>query len=379
MLFARTSSLLLLALVGASVWTAGCAAADDAESGAAGSAIESSSERLFRFRDAQNEGTWLFRIQEAGGSIAGHMVLAATATNGQGLAPGSIDGAVGRDGTYWMTWKFPDVGKGPARPTTFEGKLESNGDLKGTMTSEGEAPKPLRLSSLRRGTLDRNAPLMAQTREDTMVDACKVQVTGVELFALPKVEVEHAVNAKLRAARDGAAALCSSDVESVSGGPFVGVLRKDVFTWSSGLSVVAGDRERREEGARVNVSLEDGSDLALFGDVLEPGRETALADEIQKVIDALPANHFVGRPPGEVAPASDPAESMRADLKAAMRTAAERHELGALFLLVETGISFATKGFEHPRVSSVVVPYEKLRSSMASRGRARSVWETAAP
>jgi hypothetical protein len=314
------------------------------------SAIERSERTAGAYRMASGEGNFLIRLTRTGNAVEGRALIE-TGNEGPGAPIMPVKGTVKSDGTHELTITFRLKGESLV-PLIV--KPEGD-DLLGTI-GEANDRQPARLARIKS---DLEVPVVARFQDQAKIGSCELQMSGVELFGMRNATLESKLNDTFRRLADEGRDKCRE--EGVSGSVYLGALTKEVITYSSGLTVFgANDRVDNIVGARVNLSLVDGSTIGLWGDVLVPGKQSELGALIAARIDETPER------------------AMPADKKPVFKDLMARRlaagELEGDFFLGTSGVSFGVKDSPMVQVRAIMVPYEKLRPILAPNGKARSAW-----
>jgi hypothetical protein len=181
---------------------------------------------------------------------------------------------------------------GTTRTGAFRGTVGDDGKIAGTWSDPtGARALPFALEPIARSanalaykkTLGYSLPVVGS---DTGGEVCKGTVTYLELFGLADERVERALNARLAPNEDVRPPQTCDHGREVGGSYALarnadGVLSVSLSWWTAD-SLAA---HPSADEAAVNVFLSDGRPLSLFGDVLEPGTEDALARALRPLVD----------------------------------------------------------------------------------------------
>lgn len=322
---------------------------------------------VYRMRSA-HAPDWVLRLSLRGDRIEGHAVAYVSVRESSNAQTGSVTGTVDALGSIRLEIQPPEpwappLYASPDGPAVFTGVVTAWG-LEGTLTYRSESERVF-VSPVPRGTFDETgAPLAAPFRAVSSDASCAVDVGAVEFFSLANETLEHKLNGHAARIAADAPLLCATGVDAVSGGVRVTLLRRDVVSLASVFTILHADQfttVARPE--RKTFDLSTGDELALFGDVLRPGSEAALAASLQTAIDRIRADVLD--------------DEDRAALRAHVTAALADGRLAKRFGLSEDGLVFdVMPEFSHPHITALRVGFDTIRGALAPNGRASSAWNT---
>jgi len=244
--------------------------------------------------------------------------------------------------------------------------LGPDGALTGTWTdAKGNKPSPFRAAPVHPDLSPTTVTVFKKAirftkpvdRADAAAGVCKASVEYAEVFGL-KPEVEAKINPKLAPGKDELPdATCDHGVDTERG---YSIILNDKGILSVRTSGSVSDSQAAhpsEQGfGTVNVFLADGTDVALFGDLLKPKTEAALKRSLAASVDAVWKK--------EKWEASD------------KQTVLDALEPPSSFVIEKHGLRFFADGLPHVVWAlggdGFLVPYAAL---VGANGRAAAVWE----